>query len=68
METLVQGSSLNSPAFQQGLYLVLRTMIDHLSMATFNVAITGMNAVAADLQANFRNSDRSQFATRVQAR
>ena len=53
METLIHGSSLNSPAFQKALHSVLRTLIDKLNVTTFNVGILGMNAVSGDLAADF---------------
>lgn len=62
LETVVQGSSLNSPSFQQALHLALRTLIDDLGMTTFNVGITGMNAVSANLMADFSTEDSRETA------
>ena len=60
LETIVQGSSLNSPAFHDALYMALRTLIDNLGMSTFNVGIMGMNAVDKAFRADFSTTESSQ--------
>lgn len=59
LETVVQGTSLSSTAFQQALHAALRTLIDDLGMTTFNVGIMGMNAIGADQKADFGNVESS---------
>lgn len=62
LETVVQGTSLSSPAFQQTLHLALRTLIDDLGMTAFNVGIMGMNAVDATNKAGFSDPAGSRHA------
>ena len=75
LETVVQGTSLSSTAFQQALHAALRTLIDNLGMTTFNVGIMGMNAIGADQKADFgsvesstNNSGTHSSTTGVEAR
>ena len=47
METVVQGQSLTSPAFQAALHAALRTLIDKLGVRTFNVGISGIEGFSS---------------------
>ena len=56
-ETVIHGTSLDSPAFQHAVHGVLRILIDKLDVKTFNVGILGMNAVDGDLAADFTDGN-----------
>ena len=57
METVIHVTSFDSPAFQNAVHGVLRTLIDKLDVKTFNVGILGMNAVNGDLAADFTDGN-----------
>lgn len=52
METVIHGSSLTSQSFQAAVHGVLRTLIDHLGVTTFNVGISGMAVAGSGLAAH----------------
>ena len=49
METVIHGSSLTSHSFAAAVHGVLRTLIDHLGVTTFNVGISGMTVAGSGM-------------------